>query len=224
MKKIIVPIAAIALAAGIYVFGPKAPRQEETRFSAPDPTQAASLAGDQRAVQRHRPMALKTPRSNKAYATNEASSTVEVLAQQRQTLAKYGAKPMPTPDERAASEAIANSEAFQKQVFATLSGAAEFVFDAETEKERLRHLQIVMDVYRFGDDATRDIIAEELEELIFSTGFLETPDIALRKSLAGDKIDFLRILKDLFPERFAKVSERIESSADPLLTYCLSEV
>lgn len=220
MKKIIMPLAAIAVAIGFYALGDLAPSPELPKYGDSSTIGAIPKAKGPKALRPEMPART----AGQVHPAEIAPRAQDEIARQRQTLAKYGAKPLPTPEERAASQAIANSEAFQKQVFATLSGEKEFAFDLETEKERLRHLQVVMDVYRFGDGTTREVVAMELEELIFSTDFMGTPDIALRKSLAGDKIDFLRILKDLYPERFAKVADRIQSQADPLLTYCLSEV
>lgn len=163
-----------------------------------------------------------SPNPKKATATTDKNTTV--AEQARALLDRMAFRPLPSESELAELQDTANSAVFQDYLFSILAGHKEFVFDFAAEKLRFQHQDYLKDVYRYGNSDTRERIAAQLEEIIFSTSYLDTPDMKLRQSLAGDKVDYLRFTRDNYPNLFARLKARIEGMDDPLLSYCLNEV
>lgn len=148
----------------------------------------------------------------------------EDFAEYEQLLDEMYLKALPTAEDTARLAAMANSPVFQRTVFATIGAQGVKAFDFKEEKLRFKHQAYLEDMHRYGNDATKAKIRQRLDALIFSTDFLDLPDVKLKQSLAGDKVDFLRFIQARYPDAFADMKDRIRASDDRLLNYCLDQV
>lgn len=133
-------------------------------------------------------------------------------------------KALLTPQERAEQQQIVNSEAFQREVYSSLraSDVTDFAFD---EEKRRMAMQIHLgNIARFGHAKSQSKLKAELTALIMSTSYADKSDLKLKKSLVGDKIEYLRFVKRYFPELFQAISAKIESADNEVLDYVLAKV
>lgn len=229
MKKVFSVPIVVAAAALIYLAALRSFPEESV--SAPAEQPPAAIADDKGAARApdtepevERVEASASAHSSQVDQTLPPQGGAVAAQQAKKLLDRMATRPLPTEAELEALQSTANSPVFQSYLFAVLSGSKEFVFDFDLERARFIHQDYLKDVYRYGNASTRERIAEELEAMIFSTSYLDTPDMKLRQSLAGDKVDYLRFTRDNYPALFVRMKDRIEAMEDPLLTFCLSEV
>lgn len=133
-------------------------------------------------------------------------------------------KALLSADEARQFAALVDSNAFQRQVEATLAEQRHQRFDFDREKSRMELISSLDTVRKYGSDATKAWYAKLLKDRIFSKDYLDKADIKYRRSLAGDKVEYLRLLRQADPEQFQQVKEAIHESGDKLLVYVLGKV
>lgn len=162
----------------------------------------------------------RTPKSSE----RADSAVLDDIAGYEEYLDDLSTKALPSEEDVAKLGRMVNSPEFQNLVFdkMTAKGVQEFSFSEE--KLRFKHQTYLYEMYVYGNESTRRQLRSRLEYHIFSSSFLAIKDVKLRQSLAGDKIDYLKFLKNRFPDAFEKVEARIQQSDSALLKYCLAKV
>lgn len=136
----------------------------------------------------------------------------------------YRDKALFSADELTELQGIANSPTFQHTIYAALKADRVKVFAFSEEKKRFTMQDRIATILRHGSrESLRDLQAK-LSELVLSDSYKLKTDDRLKKSLLGDKIDYLRTIKRHFPERFATVKSQIEATQDRALLFVLSKV
>lgn len=133
-------------------------------------------------------------------------------------------KALLSADEARQFAALVDSKAFQRQVEATLAEQRHQRFDFDREKSRMELISSLDTVRKYGSEVTKAWYGQLLKERIFSKDYLDKADIKYRRSLAGDKVEYLRLLRQADPEQFQQVKEAIHESGDKLLVYVLGKV
>lgn len=133
-------------------------------------------------------------------------------------------KALLTPQEAQQFAAIVNSAAFKREVAATLAEARHQRFDFDREQRRFELISSLDTVRKYGNEQTKAWYGDLLRDRIFAKDYLDKTDVKYRRSLAGDKVEYLRLLRQADPERYKHVQEAIHESGDKLLLYVLGKV
>lgn len=204
---------------------PPGPAQQQAKDQAGPPAAQAIVSAKANAADRN------TIEAEQA-ASQPASEPMDqigpsAISPERQFMAltvKTINKALLSADEARQFAALVDSKAFQRQVEATLAEQRHQRFDFDREKSRMELISSLDTVRKYGSDATKAWYGQLLKERIFSKDYLDKADIKYRRSLAGDKVEYLRLLRQADPEQFQQVKEAIHESGDKLLVYVLGKV
>jgi hypothetical protein len=168
-------------------------------------------------VTRKRPSSAKSDdaKSHSAPNTPGTAKVMELIAEQRQ----LASKDLLTNEEQQRYRQLINDPRWLQARLQALVPGNQQAFNGTEERQRIDAISGLYDVAAHGNHKTQQRLAARLAAMIPDRQYASMNDRRLQKSLIGDKVELLLLLKKLDESRFHQVKAAIAKTNDPVLKF-----